>query len=207
MECSCRDNSFQPLPLIMANAASWLRLLFVLPDRVLRRVFVAFGAVCFSRRDASRTAAAPLDAPLVNYLVERKIATSALVDDVAVDAVLLGKVGGFVSDAFNRQIDSVFAVSRLLFGRGPIAVFRRIGSVVVSTFYGVMGARLIAHVRHKLNKGLPLWAARNPATSVSRIILVVREVATFAHIAPHAIKRVLFVCHGASYSMMLTGRQ
>ena len=77
-------------------------------------------------------------------------------------------------------------ISRLLPVRRPSAIARRIVSVVVDAIYAVSGGRCLAHVGKELPKGSPFRRNGYPASTIVRILRMLRIFAALPHMLPCA---------------------
>ena len=88
----------------------------------------------------------------------------------------------------NRLPESVdrhwAAVVRLFFFGTPVAIFRGIRTVIVSTLYAVFWTRAASHLGKKISVIVPAWIDRYASAAVVFVVFSIRIFASLMHSSP-----------------------
>jgi hypothetical protein len=113
--------------------------------------------------------------------------------------------GNSFTIVFNESVRA--SVVALLSARGPLAIVRRVISVVINTVK-LASRRAFTHIREEVFKAVqPSVAHLDPATTVSVVMLVLLITASFLGSSPSSIFRSLasIVCHSSESFKNLMG--
>lgn len=126
----------------------------------------------------------------------------AIVYHVARYSVGLSPSGGVFDNTIYFDIQVLSIVAVLFFLCDPSAIIGRIGAIVIDSVNGISFSWPLSHIGEEISKSiLPLPAITNkyPATTVIKVIRMVRIVAAFKHSA------ICSVFNGPAHSMLFFG--